>query len=261
MIKAVFFDIDGTIVPFGENKMLNSTVEALDTLKSRGVKLFIATGRSPANLKYLQSVLDYNFDGFVSMNGQYCYSGDIIIREQWFSKRNFPMLLKYLDEKNIACNFVELDYFYINRINSKVKMIRAALSKSLNFEPVDDQRRSLTHKIYQLSAYIDKEDEDELVRHFPGSKALRWSPAFADIIPEDGGKDVGISKVIEYFGIKREETMAFGDGGNDIDMLKFCGIGVAMGNAGDDVKEAADYVTDDACSDGIYNALRHYGVI
>lgn len=261
MIKAVFFDIDGTIVPFGENKMLESTVKALDILRKNGVNLFIATGRSPGNLKFVKPVLDYNFDGFVAMNGQYCYSGNTILHEKWFSAENFPPLLKYLDEKNIACNFVELDYFYINRVNSKVKMIRAALGKSLKYEPVDDQKRALTHKIYQLSAYIDKADEEELIKHFPGSKAVRWSPAFADIIPEDGGKDVGIKKVIEHFGIKREETMAFGDGGNDIDMLKYCKVGVAMGNAGNDVKEISDYVTDDTYSDGIYNAFRHFNMI
>lgn len=261
MIKAVFFDIDGTLVPFGQNSMPESTVKALDTLRGNGVKLFIATGRSPGNLKYLQSVLDYNFDGFVAMNGQYCYSGDKVIHEEWFSTEHFPTLLKYLDEKKISCNFVELDYFYINRISSRVKMIRAALGKSLKFEPVDDQRRALTHRIYQLSAYIDPEDEEELLNHFPGSKAVRWSPAFADIIPADGGKDVGIGKMIEHYGIKREETMAFGDGGNDIEMLKYCGVGVAMGNAGDDVKKASDFVTTEVDKDGIFSAFKHFGMI
>ncbi len=55
--------------------------------------------------------------------------------------------------------------------------------------------------------------------------------------------------------------MAFGDGGNDIDMLRFAGVGVAMGNAGEEVRQAADYVTDDVDHDGIQNALRRFGVI
>lgn len=261
MIKAVFFDIDGTLVPFGEKRMPKSTVEGLDKLRSNGVKVFIATGRSPGNLKYLQSILDYDFDGFIAMNGQYCFTKDLVIREKCFDTESFPMLLKYLEENDVSCSFVELNYVYINRISERVMNIRRSLGASVIYEPIDKPERALTHKIYQLSAYTDKEQEKELVKHFPGSKAVRWSPVFADIIPEDGGKDVGISKVIEHFGIKREETMAFGDGGNDMDMLKYCNIGVAMGNAGDEVKAIANHVTDNTDKDGIFKALKYFELI
>ena len=76
-----------------------------------------------------------------------------------------------------------------------------------------------------------------------------------------GGKPVGVGKMLERFGLKREESMAFGDGGNDIDMLRYAGVGVAMDNAGDDVKAAADYVTAGVDEDGVERALRHFGVI
>ena len=66
---------------------------------------------------------------------------------------------------------------------------------------------------------------------------------------------------IKRFGFKLEETMAFGDGGNDIGMLRHAGIGVAMGNANDEVKAAADYITASVDEDGIYKALKHFGVI
>ena len=261
MIKAVFFDIDGTLVPFGEKRMPKSIVEGLDKLRSNGVKVFIATGRSPGNLKSLQSILDYDFDGFIAMNGQYCFTKDLVIREKCFDTESFPMLMKYLEENDVSCSFVEINYVYINRISERVMNIRRSLGASVIYEPIDKPERALTHKIYQLSAYTDQEQEKELVRHFPGSKAVRWSPVFADIIPEDGGKDVGISKVIEHFGIKREETMAFGDGGNDMDMLKYCNIGVAMGNAGDEVKAIANHVTDNTDKDGIYKALKYFELI
>ena len=93
------------------------------------------------------------------------------------------------------------------------------------------------------------------------SKAARWTTHFTDVIPKDGGKNTGIDAVIAHFGIKLEETMAFGDGGNDIDMLKHAGIGVAMGNAGENVKEIADYITTSVDDDGITNALKHFNVI
>ncbi|MFR9190031.1 MAG: HAD hydrolase family protein [Anaerotruncus massiliensis (ex Togo et al. 2019)] len=67
--------------------------------------------------------------------------------------------------------------------------------------------------------------------------------------------------MLAHFGIPASDTMAFGDGGNDIEMLRFAGVGVAMGNAGEEVRQAADYVTDDDDHDGIQNALRRFGVI
>ena len=84
---------------------------------------------------------------------------------------------------------------------------------------------------------------------------------FYGYIPKDGGKNKGIDAIINHFGIKLEETMAFGDGGNDIDMLKHAGIGVAMENARDDVKEIADFITTSVDDDGITNALKHYNVL
>ena len=86
-------------------------------------------------------------------------------------------------------------------------------------------------------------------------------PLFVDVIPENGGKGMGIKTMLDYLGFSKEEAMAFGDGGNDIEMLEFVKYGVAMGNSGENVKKSAAYVTDDVDSDGIYNALVHYNVL
>lgn len=95
----------------------------------------------------------------------------------------------------------------------------------------------------------------------PGCEATRWNPLFTDIVPRGGSKQVGMEKLLAHFGIRREECMAFGDGGNDIPMLRYAGIGVAMGNAREEVKAAADYVTSSVDEDGIAMALRHFGLL
>ena len=95
----------------------------------------------------------------------------------------------------------------------------------------------------------------------PGCRGVRWNPLFVDVIPENGGKGMGIKTMLDYLGFSKEEAMAFGDGGNDIEMLEFVKYGVAMGNSGENVKKSAAYVTDDVDSDGIYNALVHYNVL
>lgn len=89
----------------------------------------------------------------------------------------------------------------------------------------------------------------------------RWHPAFTDITSSDADKSNGLARMAEFLGLDISETMAFGDGGNDISIIRKAGVGIAMGNAGDNVKAAADYITTSVDDDGIRNALRHYRII
>ena len=84
---------------------------------------------------------------------------------------------------------------------------------------------------------------------------MRWSPDFADILPEGGGKPNGLAAMLKHFGWTRDEAIAFGDGGNDVAMLEYAGIGVAMGNAAPEIAAAADVRT--ACNDedGVAKAI------
>ena len=125
----------------------------------------------------------------------------------------------------------------------------------------DAYERALNEKVYQLNVFVSEEEEGDFMQLMPNSKTARWTSHFTDIIPKDGGKNKGIDAIINHFGIKLEETMAFGDGGNDIDMLKHAGIGIAMENARDDVKEIADFITTSVDDDGITNALKYYNVL
>lgn len=67
--------------------------------------------------------------------------------------------------------------------------------------------------------------------------------------------------MLQHYGIKKEETMAFGDGENDIDMLEYCQIGIAMGNAHEGLKKVANYITEDIDNNGVELALKHFGLI
>ena len=116
-------------------------------------------------------------------------------------------------------------------------------------------------EIIQLTPFITEKEEQEVMPFIPNCEVGRWYPAFADITAKGVTKQVGIDEIIKYFNIRLEETMAFGDGGNDISMLKHAGIGVAMGQAKEEVKAAADYVTTSVDEDGISQAMEHFGII
>lgn len=82
-----------------------------------------------------------------------------------------------------------------------------------------------------------------------------------DILLAGDGKAEGIRATLDYYGLKQEEIMAFGDGVNDLSMLSMAGLSVAVGNAVPEVKKAADYVTGSVEEDGVSAALRHFGLL
>ena len=116
-------------------------------------------------------------------------------------------------------------------------------------------------KVYQILAFVPEHQKKLLDDLLDECTVTSWNDTGIDIIPKSGGKNAGIQQYLDEQGIDRNEIMAFGDGENDMKMLQFAGIGVAMGNASDTVKAAADYVTDTVDNDGVEKALRHFGLI
>ena len=262
-IKAIFFDIDGTIRSFKTKTIPENTANTLKKLKEQGIKIFIATGRAPFHTTFLNDLLDFKFDGYITINGQYCYleNGEVL-NDKILSQEDIKNVLPYFKKNKIACDFALLDGAFMNLKNSRVKWLEDELGDPERFkEDPLAYDKAISEKIYQLNVFVSEEEEAGFLAYMPNSKAARWTTHFTDVIPKDSGKNTGIDAVIAHFGIKLEETMAFGDGGNDIDMLKYAGIGVAMGNAGDNVKEIADYITTSVDDDGITNALKHFNVI
>lgn len=151
---------------------------------------------------------------------------------------------------------VEANRMYINYIDEAVERAQKYISI-----PAPKLGEYHGEDIYQFIAYITREEEKDILEKIPGCKLTRWYEGGVDIIPKDSGKIVGIQKILEIYGLKREEIIAFGDGDNDADMLEFAGIGVAMGNAVEITKKAADYVTDHIDEDGVWNALKHFEII
>ena len=258
MVKAVFFDIDGTLLSHDTNSVPASAVRALETLREKGILTFIATGRHISMLRQMQPLEGLHFDGIISLNGQYCCNDRGIIYHCPIEKSDIAALLDYLKENPHPCILVEEDRMYINFCNSLVEKVQAAIHTDL--PPIGDLDRGYEVPIYQAILYMSEEDQKKLPS-MPGIRLTSWNLGGADVIPAKGGKAAGIAKVLEHYGIDKSETMAFGDGHNDVDMFCAVGTAVAMGNACAAAKEAAHYITDPVDEDGIWNALKHFGVL
>lgn len=260
-LKAVFFDIDGTLVSFNTHKVSDSSKKAIKELKDKGIKVFIATGRIRGQINNLD---DLEFDGYITANGHDCYVGDKEIYRNVISRETLHALLDYLEnEEKFPCSIMTNNGIFINYIDDKVKQLSEGVD--LEIPAVENYRKFVEENIdnvLQINIFVDEDKEKELVKKlFKDCESSRWHPAFADINRKGGGKHVGVCKIIEYYKIDISETMAFGDGGNDLTMIEHCAVGIAMGNGNEKLKKAADYITDNVDNDGIYKALKHFDII
>lgn len=258
MIKALFFDIDGTLVSFKTHTIPSSTIEAINQARQKGLKVFIATGRPKVIINNLGTL---QFDGFITMNGAVCFLGsnNQVIYKNPIPREDVKAIVKLVEENKLSCVFVSENQMCVanpSRISDEFsKELAISVLPNITLDDV------LQQEIFQVSPFITEEQEPDFMQQLPGCESNRWHPTFTDIVAKGNGKKRGIDEVIARVGIKLEETMAFGDGGNDIGMLQHAAIGVAMGNARDNVKAAADYITDTVDNDGIWKAFKHFQLV
>lgn len=251
MIRAAFFDIDGTLLSFKTHEVSIGTIQAFDELHRKGIRTFISSGRP----KILIPEMPLTFDGYVTMNGGYCFVDDKVLVRNPIPQDETDRWLHFAMEKNLSTMIFTEDEMYVNRTDDPVANgIRDELGFTM--PPLMDTEGMLGREAYQLIAIMPASEDAKVQALLPHCRLPRWHPQFSDIVHRDNSKAVGIEAILSHFNIDRSEAIAFGDGGNDIEMLEYCGIGVAMGNAAPEVKAHADYVTESVDDEGILRALR-----
>lgn len=256
MIKAAFFDVDGTLISHRIADIPASALQALYALRRRGVLVFLATGRHRTELAGLP-LHGFPFDGYVTLTGQLCYDRDFrLLHSNPFPDAERERIAAAFEERRIPLVLVGEASLYINYSDEVVA--RAQRDISTPIPPLGAYRGE---KIYMATAFADGDRLDALTARLSGCRPSRWHAHAIDYIPASGGKVDGLRAVQRAYGIKREEIIAFGDGENDIDMIEHAGIGVAMGNGDDRLKAAADFVTAPVDEDGVASALRHFRLI
>lgn len=256
MIKAIFFDIDSTLVSHTKNEVSASTRQALALLEQKGIARVIATGRHLSELPTLP-LRDLEFDGYITLNGQLCYDRNRVpVGGNPIVGAEKDTLLRLFTEGSVPLMLIEAHRMYVNFLCDRVRQAQASVNAQV---PEVGQYTGGT--VYQAVAFVEPAEKAMLTELLPGCQVTCWTELAVDIVPKSAGKVSGIRQYLDRTGIPLSETMAFGDGENDTDMLRLVNIGVAMGNAEAHVKQAADYVTDHIDRDGIYKALKHFEVI
>lgn len=251
MKKAVFLDVDGTLLPEGNGKsVLESTKEAIKLLQAQDIGAVLCTGRHPTELVTL-GLLDVPYDGFVLLNGQLVLDRNM--------KKLYSHPITGIDKKEIVTMFenrdipvviVEEKRLYLNFINENVIQAQADVNSGVH--AVGEYNGA---DILMSTVYADGNVS------FSNLRTGRWHKWAVDVYPPTGGKANGIREFIKRYGVERKDVIVFGDAQNDIEMIKYAGVGIAMGNAYPETKKAADFITDDCEHDGIWNGLKKINLI
>jgi len=257
---ALFFDIDGTLVSFRTHRIPDSAVGALEQAKARGHRIYIATGRPMAIVNNLGQI-EHLIDGYITTNGAYSFVGDETVNINPIKKADAERLLDDALRNDYAVVVSGLKTFGV--WNPK-DIVRRLFVDELAVDASTMSRRpdmEIEENVLELTPFINAQDEARLMNELPNCQSARWHPAFCDITSRQADKGKALPVMAVHEGFDLRHTMAFGDGGNDISIIRNAGIGVAMGNGLDTLKEVADFVTTSVDDDGIRNALEHYRLI
>ena len=266
--KLIAIDIDGTLVR-SDQHISPRTLDALMRVQERGEKVCICSGRPAYGIAPHAETLQLGkFGGFVvSYNG-----GDICqwdTKEEIYAKQLDEAVLPYLCDCTRKHGFSILTYVGDHIVAEGKKTVENAyvqftsMRNKMPVQEVKDFQAEITYPISKCMIVGDPEPlhqlELEMVPMLNGkAEAFRSEPFFLEVVPQGIEKAKGLAVLLNHLRLQREELMAFGDGFNDVGMIRFAGLGVAMDNAQQVVKEAADFVTESNEADGIAIAIEEF---
>ena len=258
-IKIVFTDIDGTLFSHRTHHVPESAIAAIKKLQAKGIKVFLCSGRNFYLIRKTGILDMVKPDGLVTMNGSNAFIDGNIIYRYPIPSTVVDHMIFFAKRLKFGLTLIEENEGHINMIDDRV--ISAHEKYGTRFP---QPRRFPDHydrTVYQMIAFCDEFEESLFLPHLENCKSARWDEYAVDIMLQDSDKSKGVMSVLDYYGLKPEEAMSLGDGQNDVEMLSYTGIGVAVGRADPAAKKAADYVTDDIDDDGWAKAFIHYGLI
>lgn len=257
--KAVFSDIDGTLLNTS-HKIPEKTREKIRKMNQKGYPFVLVSARMPKGMTAIRDELGKD-------NPMICYSGALVVDGNGDSiysvalkKEEAMDLKKFIQEKaaDVSVNIYSKDRWMAEDLKEfwvdQEMMITGVCAEEVSFD--DASIYEEVHKILCMGPAEQITDlEKTLVENFPGIRIYKSKDTYLEVMSMDASKSAAVHMLEKRFGIKKDEIIAFGDGHNDIDMIQYAGIGVAMKNASNEVKNAADLVADYNDNEGLRKIL------
>ena len=257
--KILFFDIDGTLWNMYRS-IPDSTRAAIKVAKQNGHKCFINSGRTRAFIQD-KALLSLGFDGIVAGCGTYIEMEDKILKNLQLDNDLIISTITKLRERGVAVILEGDEHLYFD-----LEDFAGDPYGDMVIADVGNRHRQIkgtdVFKASKLSLNLRGHDAGDLLSDLRSDyEILFHGHDVYELVPKGYSKAVGIEEVCELIGADLADTYAFGDGRNDVEMLQKAAYGICMGSGTDEAKKAADYVTSEQYCDGIYHALKHYGLI
>ena len=256
----VFLDIDGTLLD-SRHQVMPCTHDRLQHLHRQGVPVVLCSARPPEGLNLVARQ--------VGVQGPTaCYHGGLIFDENSTILRDVGIDIQLaMDFKRFVSeafpDLVVSAYLYnvwmVEDPQHPVIRQEAEISGCTPFKGTLEQIASAASHVHKLLCMGDamriRALQKEMQHRFPQLMALRSKATYLEILSPESTKGSAAQVLLGHYGLQAKQAVAFGDSDVDVDMLQYCGLGVAMGNAPRSVKEAADYVTASNDQEGVYIAL------
>jgi len=256
--KLMAVDIDGTLVDSRDN-LTEETKKAIRLGVQSGLIFAICSGRPIQGVEYLNEDIGLDLP-FITYNGAMVVTGKSkkILYEQKLSPEDTKSIIKLGENYDITILAWKDNAIYANRLDERSRIYGNTYKmEPIIIKDVDEFSKSGATKIlwYDEADRIERL-EGEVGKYLSGGVNYHTSrPIFLEFVDKNASKAIAMEKLGEHFGIKQSEMIAVGDGSNDLSMIEYAGLGVAMANAKEIVKEKADYITLSNDEDGVAHVI------
>ena len=257
MPKIIFLDYDNTLYSHYTRSVPSSAKDALAELYRQGHLLIITTGRGPESLPEIRKSIPCPCDTVICLNGQLIYEGEEKVHESFISMPSLQNIFGKAQRLKLAYGGYYEHGEAVNKLDARVLRVWRDFKC-----PLPDVVTDMSGlPIHQGQLYLTENEAAEFKEELK-DYVVNWSHKYLmNLISRQAGKAAGIKVLMKKHHMAKEDSYAIGDGFNDVDMLKAVAHGVAMGNASDELKAAAEFVTEHIDNDGIYKALKHYELL
>lgn len=257
--RAVFSDIDGTLLTT-KHQILPRTKKKIQDMTGKGIPFVLVSARMPEGMAFIRDELG-------KPEPMICYSGALVvdadgkpIYSTCLPEEEIQAMYQYIktEEPEVSMNLYAEDSWIVETREDPWVQQEMSITGTVP-EEADFSNKTIFRDIHKVLCMGEPEQifrlEQTLQTKFPDIRIYRSKDTYLEIISMKASKSDAVRQLGEHFGVRREEILAFGDGYNDIDMLKYAGLGVAMGNADREVQLVSDLVTATNDEEGLRQVL------